>query len=143
MTDQAPDAALPEASFLNFLSGLATQALIQFGEIPRPDTGEREANLPFARYTLEILQILREKSVGNCTAEEDSYFSAMLGDLEGRLASRAERAFCGVIATLGRLADLAVRPCPRDGRPKMRPSSLPGGPTVGAHGGVVARGLTR
>ncbi|MDA3960632.1 MAG: DUF1844 domain-containing protein [Planctomycetota bacterium] len=77
---------LPEATFINFLSGLGSQALMQFGEIPNPHTGQREANLGFAAYTVQLLKILKEKTEGNRSAEEDSYLDTMLGDLEARLA---------------------------------------------------------
>ena len=76
---------LPEASFVNFLSGLASQAMMQFGEIPNPHTGQREQNLPFARYTVQLLRILKDKTEGNRDAEEDGYLSSMLADLETRL----------------------------------------------------------
>lgn len=71
---------------MNFLSGLASQALMQFGEIPNPHTGEREANPAFAKYTVEILRILSEKTAGNLTEEEDSYLKAILTDFDKRIA---------------------------------------------------------
>jgi len=76
---------LPEANFLNFLSGLGSQALMQFGEIPNPQTGQREANPVFAAYTVQLLRVLKEKSEGNRSEEESAYLEAMLGDLERRL----------------------------------------------------------
>ncbi len=79
-------ADVPAANFLNFLSGLASQALMQFGEIPNPLSGERTVNPPFARYTVQLLQVLKEKSAGNRTPEEDQYLDAMLADLTARLA---------------------------------------------------------
>lgn len=76
---------IPPASFVNFLGGLATQALMQFGEIPNPMTGQRAANPEFARYTVQLLEILAQKTNGNRTKEEDDYLTAMLADLRGRL----------------------------------------------------------
>lgn len=76
---------VPQATFLNFLSGLASQALMQFGEIPNPMSGERTANLAYARYTVQLLEVLRDKTQGNRTPEEDQYLSAMLDDLGKRL----------------------------------------------------------
>jgi hypothetical protein len=77
---------VPPATFLNFLSGLASQALMQFGEIPNPLTGERTVNAAYARYTVQLLQVLRDKSAGNRTAEEEQYLSAVLSDLAARMA---------------------------------------------------------
>lgn len=81
MSDQ-----LPEASFLNFLSGLGSQGLMQLGAIPNPQTGERQLNLPFARYTVDLIRVLRDKSEGNRSAEEDEYLRTMITELEARLA---------------------------------------------------------
>jgi hypothetical protein len=79
-------AQVPEASFLNFLSGLGSQGLIQVGALPHPVTGERAVNLPYARYTVQVLTILRDKTDGHRTPEEDHYLSAMIGDLTARIA---------------------------------------------------------
>lgn len=87
MNDDAQDAAsgMPEASFLNFLSGLGSQCLMQLGKIPNPHSGQREENLPFARYTVDLLRILQEKSAGNRTPDEDRYLTGLLQDLEHQL----------------------------------------------------------
>ena len=76
---------VPAATFLNFLGGLASQALMQFGEIPNPISGEREANLPYARYTVQLLEVLEAKTRGNRTPEEEQYLTGMLTDFRRRL----------------------------------------------------------
>jgi len=80
---------VPSATFMNFLSGLASQALMQFGEIPNPIDGKRSANLDYARYTVQLLEVLREKTTGNRTAEEEAYIEAVLTDFHRRLADGA------------------------------------------------------
>ena len=83
-----PANGLPEASFLAFCSGLATQALMQMGEVPFPDSGQRQENLPYAQYTIDVLKILRSKSSGNLSNEERSYLDAAIEDLEVRYQSK-------------------------------------------------------
>lgn len=78
--------AVPQANFLNFLSGLGSQALMQLGEIPNPGSGQREQNVEFARYSIELLHVLKEKTEGNRNEEESQYLDSMLGDLDMRLA---------------------------------------------------------
>ena len=80
---------VPQANFLNFLSGLGTQGLMQLGAIPNPLTGERSANPEFATYTVELLGVLKAKTEGNRTPEEQQYLAALLGDLTSRLAKAA------------------------------------------------------
>lgn len=86
--------AVPEATFLNFLSGLGAQGLMQLGAMPNPLTGERGVNLAYARYTVELLNVLKAKTTGQRTTDEEQYLSGMLADLEGRLvrATAAEAA---------------------------------------------------
>lgn len=76
---------IPAATFLNFLGGLAAQGLIQLGEIPNPATGTRERNLAYARYTIQLLEVLAQKTAGNRDREEDAYLERMLDDLKTRL----------------------------------------------------------
>lgn len=83
-----PSPALPEPSFLAFCSGLATQALMQLGEVPFPDSGQRQENLPYARYTTEILKILRSKADATLNSEERSYLDAAIEDLETRCTAK-------------------------------------------------------
>jgi len=83
MTDPAK---VPDATFLNFLSGLSAQALMQFGDIPSPITGTREANAPYARYTVQLLEVLEAKTKGNRTKEEDEYLLTMLNNFHAKLA---------------------------------------------------------
>ena len=82
--------AVPEASFLNFLGGLAAQALMQLGEVPNPLTGGRESNPAFARYTVQLMTVLRDKTRGNLSAEEAAYLESAIGDLTARLAKVEE-----------------------------------------------------
>lgn len=83
-----PETTLPDANFLNFLSGLGGQALMQLGAVPMPD-GTRAVNLPYARYSLQLLRVLEAKTAGNLTTEEAGYLSNAIADVAARL-ERAE-----------------------------------------------------
>jgi len=75
------DASAPGAlSFMDFLVGLASSALIHLGA-PDPESGERHKDLPLARQTLDLLSMLREKTRGNLTPEEETFFENLLTDL--------------------------------------------------------------
>jgi hypothetical protein len=76
---------VPEATFMNFLSGLASQALMQFGDIPNPISGERMPNAAYARYTLQLLEVIQQKTAGNRTAEEETYLAGLIADCKKRL----------------------------------------------------------
>lgn len=76
---------VPEMTFLRFLQGLVIEAQVQLGVLPHPATGERGVNLPYARATVRIVELLREKSEGNRTAEEEEYLRGALTGLRNRL----------------------------------------------------------
>lgn len=78
MTD--PSGSTGALSFIDFLVGLASSALIHMGA-PHPETGERHKDLAQARQTLDLLSMLREKTKGNLTTEEDTFFGNLLTDL--------------------------------------------------------------
>jgi hypothetical protein len=74
--------SLPEANFILFISSLATQALIALGEIENPFTKKRERNLAQAKYTIDTLGVIEEKTRGNLTPEEKRYLEGVLHDLK-------------------------------------------------------------
>lgn len=81
---------LPPAEFLSFLSGIAAQALMQLGEIDSPIYGKRIVDLDAARYSIDVIGILEEKTKGNLTDEEARYVAAALHDLRMRYVAAAK-----------------------------------------------------
>jgi hypothetical protein len=50
--------ALPQARFDLFLSGLMMEALVALGEVPHPTTKRQVADLPQARYLIDLLGVM-------------------------------------------------------------------------------------
>ena len=71
-------------AFNTFVLGLASTAFIHLGVAPNPDTGRSERNLPLARQSLDLLSLLKEKTRGNLTPDEEQFFSQLLTDLRLR-----------------------------------------------------------
>ena len=78
------DIPLPEINFMNFLLSLSTSVLIQLGEVQDPMTNQNEKNLPIAKQTIDLLGMLREKTKGNLTPDEEKLFENLLYDLRMR-----------------------------------------------------------
>jgi hypothetical protein len=70
-----------EASFTGFIATLSTQALIHMGIIENPLTGEKTQDLAQAKYIIDLLQIIEEKTKGNLTKEEELQLSNVLHEL--------------------------------------------------------------
>ena len=77
--DQMPP--LPEVSFATFVLSLNSEALLHLGMIGNPTTGRQAKNLPLAKYTIDILGMLEEKTRGNLTDEEAAMLKNLLYDL--------------------------------------------------------------
>jgi hypothetical protein len=80
----APEGPLPEIDFTNFILSLSTSALIQLGEIQDPFTKKSTKNLPLAKQTIDLVGMLKEKTKGNLSAEEEKVIEYVLYDLRMR-----------------------------------------------------------
>jgi hypothetical protein len=69
------------ASFVNFLSTLATNAAAALGAVPHPATGKRSLDLETGKYWLDILAMLKDKTAGNLHPQESRLLEGLLADL--------------------------------------------------------------
>ncbi|MBK7933181.1 MAG: DUF1844 domain-containing protein [Acidobacteria bacterium] len=108
--DEIGDGEIPgaqdPASFVNFLSTLATNAAAALGAVPHPATGQRSLDLDSGKYWLDILSMLREKTKGNLHPQESRLLEGLLADLrmqyvrlvkatEEKLKAQAAKQFSG------------------------------------------------
>jgi len=80
---------LPEINFTSFLLSISTSALIQLGEIPDPATKQGVKELPLAKQTIDLIGMLKEKTKGNLTPEEEKLIEYVLYDLRMRYVKAA------------------------------------------------------
>ena len=76
-----PPPPMAEISFASFIMSLNTSALIHLGLLPDPLSGKVEQNLELAKQTIDLLGILKEKTKGNLTQEEQDLLDNLLFDL--------------------------------------------------------------
>ena len=79
-SDEMPGAKDP-ASFINFLSTIATNAAASLGAVPHPATGQRSLDLDSAKYWLDIMAMLKEKTSGNLHPKESDLIGGLLADM--------------------------------------------------------------
>ena len=77
-----PSGPMPDASFEMLLTTLAAESMVALGQVANPITGEATVNLDQAKYFIDTLQILREKTTGNLTEQEASALQMLLGQLQ-------------------------------------------------------------
>lgn len=72
---------LPEARFEHLVMQLYTQAAIALGEIPSPVDGATEISLPRARFSIDLLGILEQKTRDTLEAPEAEMLTQALQHL--------------------------------------------------------------
>ena len=93
MSDRGLPQGLPEMSFATLVLSLSTSALLHLGVPPEPgDAAPPEINLPLARQTIDILEILHEKTRGNLDESESHLLEQILHDLRMRFVAARKSA---------------------------------------------------
>ncbi len=81
-----------QASFATLITELAMQASLFLGEIPPdPETKEPIEDLNRAKYLIDELGVLEEKTAGNLTPEEDRALKNLLFDLRMRYVKKTPK----------------------------------------------------
>jgi len=73
--------APPEADFNLFVTSMALQASIALGIVANPSTGKKESNLSQAKFLIDTLAMLQEKTSGNLSEEEGRLLENALYEL--------------------------------------------------------------
>jgi len=72
---------LPQGNFAALISMLTTQALFALGLLQVKGQEKREPDLELAKYNIDMLETLEEKTKGNLTQEEETVLSNTLNEL--------------------------------------------------------------
>jgi len=80
--DEKP--AYPPINFTNFILSLSTSALFHFGDFPDPVSGKTQKNLPAAKQTIDMLDMINDKTKGNLTEQENNLMQGVIYELKLR-----------------------------------------------------------
>jgi len=87
MADEAKRGTI---DFYTFVLSLGSSAFVHLGDAPHPETGKPvEPDLLVAKQTIDILAMLRDKTKGNLTGEEEKFLETLLADLQIRFVQRS------------------------------------------------------
>lgn len=90
VAEEKEEGHLPEANFRSFITGLVMQSLMAMGEIPDPVTKQKQKNLSQAKYLIDTLMMLREKTRGNLSEEEEGLLEGAIHELQMKYLKEAE-----------------------------------------------------
>lgn len=71
-----------EASLSTLILSIASSAAMSLGLAPQPGTDKVEKNLELARFNIDLLLVLKEKTNNNLTDEEKRFLESVISDLQ-------------------------------------------------------------
>ncbi len=81
---------LPPADFQTLIGTLASQAVVGLGAVRDPKTGGVVVDLPAARFAIDLLAVLDEKTKGNLSEQESGELKQALSELRARFVQISE-----------------------------------------------------
>lgn len=69
-------------TFSTLILSMASSAVLALGLERNPQTNEYEKNLDLARFNIDMLALLKEKTKGNLTDDEQKFLDSVVGDLQ-------------------------------------------------------------
>lgn len=68
--------------FAQLISSLHGAAMMQMGKMKNPQSGNLERNLEQAELTIDMIDMLKEKSKGNLSSEEQRFIDTVLSEVK-------------------------------------------------------------
>ena len=86
----AEQRGMPEASFKTLMGMLASQAIMGLGAMADPETKRVVIDLEGAKFNIDMLAVVQEKTKGNLSPEEETEMTQVLSELQSRFVQIAE-----------------------------------------------------
>lgn len=82
MSTATPSAANLPVSFSTLVLSLASSAILAMGLEKNPATGQIDKDLELARFNIDMLGMLRDKTKNNLTKDEQDFVENVISDLQ-------------------------------------------------------------
>ncbi len=79
---------MPPPDFSSFIFSISTTVLMDLGEIEHPIDKEKKVNLTMAKHSIDVLDMLKEKTKGNLTEQEGALIDNIVADLKLRYCNK-------------------------------------------------------
>ena len=80
---------LPQVDFSTFILSMASSAMVCLGEAPDPASGKSEVNLALAKYNIDLLDLLRNKTLNGLDEAETRLLEGVLYELRLKYVIKA------------------------------------------------------
>ncbi|MFN3454559.1 MAG: DUF1844 domain-containing protein [Pseudobdellovibrio sp.] len=71
-----------EASFSVLIMSIGSSAAMAMGLTPDPQTGKTEVDKNLARFNIDLLSLLKEKTKNNLSSDEQTFLDSVISDLQ-------------------------------------------------------------
>ncbi len=68
--------------FKDYINFLYTNGLLGLGKIANPQTNKAEMNLDLVKFTIDVLELIKDKTQGNLTNDEEMYLLQVISTLQ-------------------------------------------------------------
>lgn len=116
---------LPEASFTTLMSMLASQAIMGLGAMQDKETGGMIIDLEGARFAIDLLAVIEEKTKGNLSEDETRELAQVLNELRGRFVQVSD--LVAQQAAAGGVTEMPASGAAPGATPGATPGAAPGG----------------
>ena len=80
----------PDVTFSSFVLSLSTTVMYHLGDFPDPATNKANKNLAAAKQTIDMLNMIKDKTMGNLDNDEKQLLEGMLYELMLRYVKEKE-----------------------------------------------------
>jgi len=80
-----------QLDFFNYIASLGFQSMIFLGEVPNPITNQVDKNLKQAKFLIDTMVVIREKTTGNLTKEEAELLNGSIYELQLRYVEAVKK----------------------------------------------------
>ena len=84
------EAASSQVDFPTFIMSLSSSAFYHLGDMPDPTTGKKELNLPAVQQTIDMLNMLKEKTKGNLKEDESTLLEQLIYELQVKYVAKSK-----------------------------------------------------
>ena len=79
-----------QVDFPTFIMSLSSSAFYHLGDMPDPTTGKKELNLPAVQQTIDMLNMLKEKTKGNLKEDESKLLEQLIYELQVKYVAKSK-----------------------------------------------------
>jgi hypothetical protein len=84
-------APLPDIDFSTFIFSLSSSAILHLGLMENPYTKTIDKNLLLAKQTIDIISMLKDKTKGNLSDEEENLITNLLTELRFKYVNEVKK----------------------------------------------------